>query len=54
MKTKDKRQDVLEYVVYRVMTMPEYYTLDNSQSSDWLLAETKSRNNPVVEFWEVF
>lgn len=49
-----KRQDVLEYVVYRVMNMPDYYTFDDSQSSDWLLAETKSRNNPVVEFWEVF
>lgn len=45
------RKEVLEYVMYRVLTkMPDYYTLSNPKSCQQALEEYKTFNDPVRQF----
>ena len=46
------RQAVLEYVLYRVLNMPDYYKLDEPESCVKVLNEYKDFNNPVRQFFE--
>lgn len=48
------RKEVLEYVVYKVMNMPSYYSLETPESCEYLLSVAKQINNPVIAFWEEF
>lgn len=44
------RQDVLEYVLYRVLHMPDYYELSEPAACKRLLEEYKEYNDPVRAF----
>lgn len=46
-----KRQSVLEYVLYRVLMMEDYYELSVPDSSLALLHEYKNYNDPVRDFF---
>ncbi len=48
-----KRDDVLEYVMYKVLHM-DYYELGVPQACRDALAEYQEFNDPVVEFWNEF
>lgn len=45
-----KRPEVLEYVAWRVMNMPDYYELPEPEACRNLLGEFRQHNDPVVEF----
>ena len=47
-----KRPEVLEYVLKRVMTMPDYYELDEPESCRQALEQYKEYNDPVRSFCE--
>lgn len=47
-----KRKDVLEYVLFRVLNMPEYYEFSLASACEKLLAHYKGYNDPVREFLE--
>lgn len=47
-----KRQEVLEYVLKKVLTMPDYYALTEPESCKSILEEYKSFNDPVRMFCE--
>lgn len=49
-----KRQDVLEYVLHKVLNMPDYYKFDEPAASKRILAEYEIFNNGVKEFFEEF
>lgn len=44
------RKDVLEYVLFRVLTMPNYYELDEPESCKLTLEEYKEFNDPLRQF----
>ena len=47
------RDDVLEYIAYRILVMtPEYYELPEPESCKNVLDEYKAENDPVIEFWD--
>lgn len=49
------RPEVLEYVVWRVMNLPDYYELPEPEACAGLLAEYKEYNDPVLQFvYDVF
>lgn len=45
-----KRQDVLEYVLYRTLHMPDYYDFDIPDKCAAMLEEYKEYNDPVRQF----
>lgn len=47
-----KRKDVLEYVLFRVLNMPEYYEFSVVSACEKLLAHYKGYNDPVRQFLE--
>ena len=49
-----KRQDVIEFVVQKVMNLPEYYSLDCPDACKNLLDTAKLANNTVIQFWDEF
>lgn len=49
-----KRQDVLEYVLYKVINFPSYYDLDIPEVLTEELKTYKTYNDTVDEFWEEF
>jgi len=46
------RPEVLEYVLWKVMNMPDYYSFNEPDACKALLAEYKEVNDPVVQFVE--
>lgn len=46
-----QREDVLQYFLWRVLNLPDYYKLPEPASSKEVLAEFKESNDPVREFW---
>lgn len=46
-----KRREVLEYVLWHVLNMPDYYELPVPESSRRALEKFKETNDPVREFW---
>ncbi|PFG69110.1 putative DNA primase/helicase [Propionibacteriaceae bacterium ES.041] len=46
------RREVLEYVLWKVMNLPDYYELPVPESSKAVLAEFKKNNDLVREFWD--
>ncbi len=46
------RSDVLEYVVQKVMNMPDYYELPEPDECKQLLHDYKEYNDPVLQFME--
>lgn len=49
-----RRPEVLEYVLHKVLNMPDYYKFDEPAASKRLLAEYEIFNNGVREFFEEF
>lgn len=47
------RNEVLEYVLYKVLNM-DYYTLSEPQACRNLISEFKEYNDPLSEFWNEF
>ena len=45
------RPEVLKYVLWRVINMPDYYELEAPPSSQAVMDEYKVTNDPVREFW---
>lgn len=48
------RPEVLEYVLWRVINMEDYYDFRESEAAQWVLAEYKEFNDPVRAFWNEF
>lgn len=46
-----KRPDVLEYVLWRVLHLPDFYELPEPVASKAVLADFKEHNDTVREFW---
>lgn len=46
------RREVLEYVLWKVMNLPDYYELPEPDACKKLLADYKEYNDPVVQFVE--
>ena len=44
------RPEVLEYVLYKVLNMPDYYELPEPEACKALLEEYKEYNDPVLQF----
>lgn len=49
-----QRQDVLEYVLWRVINMPDYYSFIEPEATRSALEEYKEYNDPVRAFWLEF
>lgn len=45
------RPEVLKYVLWRVINMPDYYELEAPPSSQAVMDDYKVANDPVREFW---
>lgn len=45
-----KRHDVLEYVLHKVLTMPDYYALSEPESCKNALGDYKESNDPIRQF----
>ena len=45
-----KRKSVLEYVVFKVLNMPDYYDFDIPKACQLLIEDVKSENDPVRRF----
>lgn len=46
------RKDVLEYVLYHVLTkMDDYYRLTKPKASEFILGDYKEYNDPVRQYW---
>lgn len=46
-----KRNDVLEYVLWRVINMDDYYDFIETEDTTSVLAEYKEFNDPIRAFW---
>jgi putative DNA primase/helicase len=49
-----RRPEVLEYVLHKVLTMPDFYVLPPTEAGEKVAAEARLVNDPVVQFWAEF
>ena len=45
------RKEVLEYILYKVMHMEDYYEIPETESGSKALAGLREDNDPIMQFW---